>query len=147
MKRNMLKVILPVLLAALIFGLCACGGDKEDPKAGTASGQTAPALQEPAAEEGIQMKGKNTSGGCVLVIRNAQGEPVSGVKVTICDDDHCVPCTSGADGGVLFSGKPGKYRVTVLSAPAPYTFDRTAEYDVEIPGDTVTLTLEQPAGQ
>ncbi|MBQ7848671.1 MAG: TlpA family protein disulfide reductase [Clostridia bacterium] len=72
-----------------------------------------------------------------------QGEFISGVTVTVCDEESCEVMTSDEDGAIEFAGEPYPWEIHVIRAPEGCTFDPDAVWTLDADGGETIIALER----
>ena len=129
MKHTKLHAGMLLLLALLLcvaLPLAACTDSPEKPaNNGTASttGSSAPSRLT-----------------YTVKVVDAEGNPIEGVEVQICDGDRCLlPAVTDAKGEVSWKTTSGNFKAQIKSAPAGYTYE--SEYPFPAEGTALTVTL------
>ena len=78
-----------------------------------------------------------------FVFTDEDGNPVEGVKVSVCGENFCTPIVSGADGIAAFEGEPHAYEVHILTLPEGYAFDVSQPYLTEETYASMEFVLEK----
>ena len=117
---------------AMLFCLCACGGDSNGP----------------TGNEPIDNQNNNTQTSSKedatpkfeVTVIDGDGNPVKGVMVQLCKDT-CVPAMTDENGVAIFSEEiTDGYKLSVMSCPEGYEYTGDAEIYLE-DGDT-EFTIE-----
>ena len=112
---------------AMLFCLCACGGDSNGP----------------TGNEPIDNQNNNTQTSSKedatpkfeVTVIDGDGNPVKGVMVQLCKDT-CVPAMTDENGVAIFSEEiTDGYKLSVMSCPEGYEYTGDAEIYLE-DGDT-----------
>ena len=112
---------------AMLFCLCACGGDSNGP----------------TGNEPIDNQNNNTQTSSKedatpkfeVTVIDVDGNPVKGVMVQLCKDT-CVPAMTDENGVAIFSEEiTDGYKLSVMSCPEGYEYTGDAEIYLE-DGDT-----------
>ncbi len=63
-----------------------------------------------------------------IYVKTADGTPVTGAKVQMCDDENCMPLlkyATDAEGKIVYETAEGEYQTKLLSVPAGYKSNET----------------------
>ena len=71
--------------------------------------------------------------------------PVEGVIINICNDDKCMPLTTGPDGQAVFTGDPAEYHIEIARVPKKWQIAGESEFDAGIGSQTFTIELVEKA--
>ncbi len=141
----MKKWIAALLLLCMALGLCACAGENTNTT-------TQPTTEPPVSSEETTESTVETTvakePAYVVMIKDADGKPISGAIVQMCklgDDGSCTPGTpSDAEGKVGFDLPEDKYKVSFIVLPAGYTYvDENQEFYFEEDATELTITLKK----
>ena len=101
----MKKTLGLLLAAAMLFSLCACGGDAASPGSNPA-GTPAPKETEAVPELAYSVS-----------VEDTEGRPIPGVKLQFCDSITCTLGDTGEYGEAVFMSKEESCTVHVLQTP------------------------------
>lgn len=129
MKNLRLHAAMLCLVAVLLAtALLLAGCPAETPAGGTSSTVTT---------TGSSQSSKLTY---TVTVLDADGNPIAGVEVQICDGDRCLlPNVTGEDGTVSFKTTSGNFKAQIKDAPEGYTYE--AEYPFPAGETSLTITL------
>ena len=143
--------VLCVLLCALVL-LCACGGDNNPTETDSAEVTTeAPApVTDPETNEETDpetvVDGKVTY---TIIVVDADGNPVEGVDVQMCDvDGVCLlPVKTDANGVATFEKDEATYYVTIAACPEGFVADSETKHSFAEGATEMTVTLEKASAE
>lgn len=112
---------------AMLFCLCACGGDSNGPTGNEPIDNQNNNTQTSSKEEATPK--------FEVTVIDGDGNPVKGVMVQLCKDT-CVPAMTDENGVAIFSEEiTDGYKLSVMSCPEGYEYTGDAEIYLE-DGDT-----------
>ena len=136
MKHTKLHAGMLLLLALLLcvaLPLAACTDSPEKP----ANNGTTSTTASTTSTTGSSAPARLTY---TVKVVDAEGNPVAGVEVQICDGDRCLlPAETDANGEVSWKTTSGNFKAQIKSAPAGYTYE--SEYPFPAEGTALTVTL------
>lgn len=127
MKKRLLQVLATTLALAL---LCGC-----KPAASTASSAPADPVSEAASSAAATATDTQALLSYTVTVTDADGAPVPGVMLQICDESTCVVLPTDDKGMVAFERTPYAYEVHLLSTPAGFAQDTTVHHVSESGGN------------
>ena len=119
----MKKMLILILALCMVFGLCACGGEK-------APVEEAPVVEAPVEEAPVEEVTEEATeaapAGIVYTVNvvDEGGNPVVGTMVQICQGELCMmPCATNDSGVATFTvTDEGTYEAKLLALPAGYEY-------------------------
>lgn len=147
--------VLCVLLCALVL-LCACGGDNNPTDTGStevtteaSAPVTDPSTNEetnPETDPETVVDGKVTY---TIIVVDADGNPVEGVDVQMCDvDGVCLlPVKTDANGVATFEKDEATYYVTIAACPEGFVADSETKHSFAEGTTEMTITLEKASAE
>lgn len=131
-----LKIVLTFILTlTLALCLCACG---ETDSSGTTD---APAATTTAPQATTTVPADDGTVTYTVKVVDENGAPVAGAMVQLCKDT-CVPAITDENGAAAFKLAEDDYKVSIMSVPAGYTYDMTAnEFHFDSGSCELTLTV------
>lgn len=133
------KILVTVLMACMVMGLCACGnsgeGDTEkNSEKNTQSSQVTDSEKDSQKESENDGKIKYT-----VKVVDESGNPIANALVQMCSDT-CFPSSTDASGVATFNLAEDEYKVSFLSLPAGYAHAGDAT-DYYFDGNATDLTI------
>lgn len=133
-------LLLALLIVSMCFGLCACGGSKEDDEPNLSQEQTQN-VDDNKEDESTDIVDDGTVTYSVKVV-DENGAPIAGAIVQLCKD-ACVPGSTNAEGVAEFKMAEDEYKVSFLTLPAGYTYSGTEDtFYFEDGSKEMTITLK-----
>ena len=134
------KILLLLLALCLTLGLCACaGGDNTNATTVPNNNQnetTAP-NDETTGPVGTVYK---------VVVKDEQGNPVSGAMVQLCEGSVCKPKATDANGVAEYATEEADYEVKLMRLPTGYTYSTAEEVFTFAEGSyELTIVLKKTA--
>ena len=140
MKNLRLHAAMLCLVAVLLAtALLLAGCPAETPAGGTSSTVTT-ADNKPGSTATTTGSSQSSKLTYTVTVLDADGNPIAGVEVQICDGDRCLlPNVTGEDGTVSFKTTSGNFKAQIKDAPEGYTYE--AEYPFPAGETSLTITL------
>ncbi len=128
----MKKILALILALAMVFCLCACGGDSNGPTG------TEPLANQ--TQDDVSSKEEATPK-FEVTVTDQDGNAVKGVMVQLCKE-ACVPAMTNDSGVATFSLEiTDGYKLSVMSCPEGYEYTGEAEIYLEEGGTEYTLEI------
>lgn len=129
----MKKLLAFVLAVAMVFCLCACGGDSNDSNVNEPIDNKNNSSQASSKEE--------TTPKFEVTVKDADGNVVEGVMVQLCKES-CIPARTDANGVAIFNIEiTDGYKLSVMSCPDGYEYTGDAEIYLEDGATEYTLEI------
>jgi len=129
----MKKLLAFVLAVAMVFCLCACGGDSNDSNANEPIDNKNNSSQATSKEE--------TTPKFEVTVKDVDGNIVEGVMVQLCKES-CIPARTDANGVAIFNIEiTDGYKLSVMSCPDGYEYTGDAEIYLEDGATEYTLEI------
>lgn len=136
--KNIKILLALILVGCMIFGLCACNGNKEED---TTVADTTAADKKPADTTAADTTEAAKSFKVTIV--DGDGNVVPGVIVQICKD-ACVPARSDDKGVALFNVAVEEgHKLSVMSCPEGYEYTGAREIYLEAGATEYTLEISK----
>lgn len=117
----MKKIFAMLMLAVMLFGLCACGGNGDATTAPQNEDPTDPVTTAPQPTDPTEPEPTGTD--YTIKVVDEGGNPVAGVKVQICDANNLckTPKTTDENGIAVYENQEdGTYKAQLTKLPEGY---------------------------
>ncbi len=133
------SMLLLILAFAMVFTLCACGGNE----ATGSNDSTQTSGTEASTQASTDATEDSSKVTYTVTVLDEGGNPVVGAFVQLCLD-ACIPSATNAEGVATYNVEEADYKVSFVSMPEGYSSDAT-EFYFENGSHEMTITLKAVA--
>lgn len=139
----MKKIFAMLMLAVMLFSLCACGGNGDVTTAPQNEDPTDPVTTAPQPTDPTEPESTGTD--YTIKVVDEGGNPVAGVKVQMCDASNLckAPKTTDENGIAVYEDQEdGQYKAQLTKLPEGYEAEDMEAYYPFGSNTEVTITIK-----